>query len=345
MNDSIPGDTTAALKTERLNEMAFAYKNAASLIAAIELGVFTAIENGAGTDEELAAEIGLEAEKIQRLAIVCRALNLIAVVDGRYQCVSDVSRYLVKGKSAYFGDYLVYQGKQEMPLWTDVVRELKGGDGPPEKNYYLSLMQDETAAREFTEAGYNSSLSLAHRLAKQFDFSRFHKWLDLGGGSGCYSIAACERSPGLKTVIMDLPNVLKVTRDFVAKHGLEDRIGLMEGNFFETDYPRDCDLISFVTPLQSYMPDDVIKALGRASDAVLPGGSVLVVDYMLRDDKSGPLDSAWFNLQGVRNGEYMGRVNSGAEFTSYMESVGLTEVRVEWLMSHQLGWVEGKKPK
>lgn len=344
MSSKISGDNTHQHKTERLNEMAYAFKNAATLIGAVELDLFTAISEGAGTFEEIAQRIGIEAEAAERLIIVCQALNLIGTADGRFQCFDDVERYLVRGKPGYFGEFLVYQPKDDQRLWQDVAQNIRGEKGtvPPEP-YYFSLMADPAAARTFTEAGYNSSIGLAHKLAKNFDFSRFKRWLDLGGGSGCYSIAACERHPGLRTIVMDQPNVVPVTRDFVAKHKLQDRIDIMTGNFFETEYPADCDLISFITPLQSYMPGEIIKVLKKTHAALKPGGAVLIVDYMLKDDKTGPLDSALMNLQGIRNGHYMGRVNSGAEWKQFLTEAGFQDVGVEWLMQHQLGQIHAWK--
>ncbi len=344
MSFDIADDPTRDWKTERLNEMAFAFKNAAALTGAIELGLFTAIAEGAGTAAEVAEKIGVEREAAERLLIVCHALDLIGVVDGRYKCFSDVERYLVRSSPTYFGDYLVYTVKQDAPLWQDVAKSMRpGAGGPPAEKYYPALMADEVGARAFTEAGYNASIALAHRLAKRFDFSRFGRWLDLGGGSGCYSIAACERHPRLKTVIMDFPNVLAVTREFVAKHGLEDRIETVPGEFFGSDYPAGCDLVSFITPLQGYMPDEVIFLLKKAYEAVAPGGAILVVDYMLTDDKSGPLDPALFNLQGVVDGQYMGRVNSGPEFTDFLHQAGFRDVEIDWLMPHQLGQITAWK--
>ena len=216
--------------------------------------------------------------------------------------------------------------------------------GPaPKKGSYVAMMEDPDRARRFTEAGYNASLSLAHKLAKLFDFSRFTHWLDVAGGSGCYAIAACERNPDLKVTILDFPNVTAVARDFVAKHSLDDRIDTMNGNFFDVTFPDDCDLISFITPLQSYMPDEVTRALKKTHDALLPGGTCLVVDYLLNDDKNGPLDPTFLNLAGARKGHYTGRVQSGAEFKAFFEEAGFVDANAEWLMRHQLGFVYGTK--
>jgi hypothetical protein len=337
-------DPTRDLKTERLNEMAFSFKKTGALLSAIELGVFTAISEGAGTVAAIARRVGIEAEAVERLLIVCKALDLVREVDGRYRNLSDVERYLVRGSRTYFGDYLVYQARSEYDRFEDLTRHLRPGGEPEPPKRYAALMADPDEARRFTVAGYNASLSLAHKLAKTFDFSRFTRWLDLGGGSGCYSIAACERNPSLRTIVMDFPNVLAVTREFVARHGLQDRIDTRAGNFFEDELPAGCDLVSYITPLQSYMPAEVIRALTRAREAVAPGGTVLVLDYMLNDDKTGPLDPAFMNLQGVRDGHFTGRVNSGAELRGYMEAAGLTEIDVRWFMPHQLGLVTGTKP-
>jgi hypothetical protein len=264
-------------------------------------------------------------------------------VDGRYHNLSDVERYLVRSSRTYFGDYLLYQARSEYDRFADLTHDLRPSAAPEPPKRYAALMADPAEARRFTVAGYNASLSLAHKLAKTFDFSRFERWLDLGGGSGCYSIAACERNPHLRTIVMDFPNVLAVTREFVVRHGLEDRIETRPGNFLEDVLPAGCDLVTFITPLQSYMPPEVIRALTRAREAVAPGGTVLVLDYMLDDDKAGPMDPAFMNLQGIRDGHFTGRVNSGAELASYLQAAGLRDIQVRWFMPHQLGLVTGTR--
>ena len=97
-------------------------------------------------------------------------------------------------------------------------------------------------------------------------------------------------------------------------------------------------------PLQGYMPDEVIRVLERTYAALEPGGTCLVVDYMLNDEKTGPLDPAITNLGGVRHGRFIGRVNSGAEFRDYFTRAGFEDIDIWWLMEHQLSVVSGKKP-
>jgi SAM-dependent methyltransferase len=339
-----PDDFTATLKTERLNELAFSFKKTGAMVLALVLGLFTLIDEGKRTVAAIAEALDLDEEMIERLVSVCKAMDLIRDVDGSLENFSDVSRYLVKTKPTYFGQYLIYQPISEYDSFKDLAQHYVRPPGPPpEKGSYIAMMEDADKARRFTEAGYNASLPLAHKLTKLFDFSRFRHWLDVAGGSGCYAIAACERNPALKVTILDQPNVTVVAREFVAKHGLRERIDTMDGNFFDVAFPEDCDLISYITPLQSYVPDEVIRVLKKSHEALLPGGTCLVMDYMLNDDKDGPLDPAFLNLAGIRKGHYTGRVQSGPEYKEFFEEAGFVDVETDWLTRHQLGFVHGTK--
>ena len=206
-------------------------------------------------------------------------------------------------------------------------------------------MQDPEEARRFTVAGYEASIGLAHKLAKEYDFSRVGRWLDIAGGSGAYAIAACQRNPQLRVTVMDQPNVILIAQEFIAKHGLAACVDTMAGNFLETPFPTDYDLASYITPLQGYMPDEIIPVLRRTQEALRPGGEILIIDYMLADDKTGPLEPAFVNLAGVRQGRLLGRVNTGAEWRDFLTEAGYTGAVSRWFTPHMLGLITAQKAR
>lgn len=332
--------------TERLNELALSFKKSQALAAALELGLFTALSEGAGTADAVARHCGIDPETADRLLIICKALDLVREVAGRHVNLDDVERYLVRDKPTYFGDYLGFTIATEYDEWRRFADNLRDvGSGPLPSKLYQGDLEDPERARAFTTAGYNSSIALAHRLAKRFDFSRFRHWLDFAGGSGCYAIAACERHGELAVTVMDHPNVVPVTTEFIAEHGLEDRIEARPGNFLEPgDYPDDCDLISYITPLHWYLADEVLRTLGYAYDALPPGGTVLIVGYMLNEARSGPLDPAYYHLQAIRDGHYTGHVPSGPEYVDYLTQAGFEDAHYDWLLPDRLGQIEARKP-
>lgn len=327
------------LTTQRLNEMAFAFRHSATLVAAIDVGLFTAVSEGAHEPEQVARKLDILAENAERLMIACAALDLLQKEDDSYVNAPDVEKYLVKTSPTYFGDYLVYQTRADYDSWKNIANLIK-----PPKARYESLWKDPQTARTFTVAGYNSSISAGHKLAKEFNFSDYSLFLDLGGGSGCYSIAACLRHPNLRAIVFDHPYVCTVAEEFIAQAGLSDRIRTQPGNFFETDYPRGADLISYITPLQVYEKDDVQWLINKAVDALESGGTMLIIEYMLNDDKTGPLDSAFRHLMGLAPGRE-GRVNTGAEFCEYLRKAGCIDMKVSEFIPGSLGRVTGRKPK
>ena len=339
-------DFTLGMKTERMTDIALSFKKTCAMLGAIELELFSHIAGGAGTAEELGRAMGIEAEKADRLLTVCKAMDLVREVDGRHVNMSDVERYLVKDSRTYFGDYLTYIARRDYPDYDNIAENLTApsdGDGGDERSY-LNALADPDEARRFTVAGYEASIGLGHKLAREYDFSRFARWLDVAGGSGCYAIPACERNGELRVTIMDQPNVIVIAQEFIAKHGLEARIDTMAGNFLETPFPGGHDLASYITPLQGYMPDEIIAVLRRTQEALKPGGEMLIIDYMLEDDKTGPLDPAFVNLAGVRRGRYLGRVNTGAEWCGFLTEAGYVDATARWFTPHQLGLITAQKP-
>ena len=252
-------DRFHGIKTERMVEMAYAYKKTGTLLAGIEFGLFTAISEGAGTVEQISEKTGVPEEAIDRLLTASKALDLVYQADGKYENYNDVERYLVRSSRTYFGDFLLYDTKVAYDNWKELAQQIRGSGKPAPERPYLVRMANPEEARKFTEAGYNASLSLAHRFAKRFDFSKYKRWLDFAGGSGCYSIAACERFPNLRSVVLDQANVIPVTREFITQHNLEDRIEAREGNFLEPNYPTGFDLISFIT--SSHFEEEFFRLL------------------------------------------------------------------------------------
>lgn len=343
---AVPNDPTVGGSSERLNELAMGFKKSQALSAALEVDLFSALSAGAGTPDKVAAHCGIDREVADRLMIICKAMGLIADVDGKCVNMDDVERFFVRDRATYFGDFLRFTIGAEYDEWRNFADNIKdASSAPPPSKLYEGDLNDPDRARAFTTAGYNSSIALAHRLAKRFDFSRFKRWLDFAGGSGCYAIAACERHDGIKVLVKDHPNVVPVTREFVAKHNLTDRIEAVPGDFLkQEDYPSDCDLISFITPLHWYLEDDVMKALSYAYEALPSGGSILIVGYMLNEERSGPLDPVFYHVQAIRDGHFTGHVPSGPEYCAYLERAGFVDAEYDWLLANRLGQVFARKP-
>ena len=75
---------TSPPTTVRLQNIAQSYGQSAALMAAVEIGVFTAISNGAGTYEEVARAVDIHPTNAERLMVMLCAAGLLEKAEGRH---------------------------------------------------------------------------------------------------------------------------------------------------------------------------------------------------------------------------------------------------------------------
>ncbi|MCG8547016.1 MAG: acetylserotonin O-methyltransferase [Alphaproteobacteria bacterium] len=325
--------------TARLQSLAQAYGRSAALMSAVELGLFTAVSKGAGTVAEIADALEIHPVNAERLVTMCAALDLVERQDGRFVNAPDVERFLVEGTGRYAGDWMLFT-KPAWNEWGRLTDHLRAKD--------LHVLPDIAGytveqARAYHEATYSIGMGAGRRFVRQVDLSGRTKILDLGGGSGAYCIAAAKEWPDIAAVVFDLSPVVEVARDFIAEHGLSDRVDTLAGDFTSDPFPDDADVVIMASNLPMYGPEMIQAVVTKAFDALLPGGEMHLIGETLNDDRSGPVSAAFWGL-GQALPETMGVAHSEADCTGYFETAGFVEVAVHPFVEGVLSRVTGRKP-
>lgn len=335
-------EATKKLTTRRLNDMGLGFMHSGTLLAALELGLFDALGQGPQPLPEIARRLGLSEDRADKLVTACAALELIDRHGAMIANVEDVDRFLVHGKSTYFGDYLLHFAKASFPAWAKVAEHLKSGVSAARGRYYDTAASPKEA-RALTEAGYTGSQGTARALARRFDFSPYQRLLDIGGGSGVYSIEACKRYPALRATVLDFPNVCVVTREFIQKANLADRIQAAGADFTADSFPSGHDVALLCGNIHAYDSATATRVVKKAYDILPHGGAMIICDYMLNDAKTGPPVAAFLALaETFQPGS--GKVHTGAEFREYLEAAGFRVAKVEEFLEGSLGWATAIKP-
>jgi len=347
MNQSstdIPQDKT--LTTDRIDKMAFAACQSGVLIAALELDLFTAISEGFNEPAKIAERITVPADSVNRLLCACAGLKLVERRHNKYFNTPDVDVFLVKGKPSYCGDFFAIQAKDDYNVWNDIIPSLRQSvpeKKNPNKGYYF---EDSQSAHDYAVALYNLRWEGAQRFAKRFDFSSYSLFLDLGGGAGTYSIAAVQEYPHLKAIVFDYVNVIPVAEEYINRAGVSDRVKTVSGNFLDIEFPSGADLAAYITCLQVYGPEDVQFLVNKAFNALVPGGGLIIIDYMINEDKTGPPGALFCHLyQKCISPENPGYVNTATEFQDYLMRAGFVNIVAREPQYGPMGFVFGKKPK
>lgn len=295
-NDAPPA--TGLTEAEDISDIAFAYMGSKALFAALEFGLFTAMAQGAGTNDQIAEATGLPPERCQILLTSLTGLGLTLLRDGRYRNSPAAEAFLIKGAKYDFSDYLRLQvGQQMYPLMDQIEDALTDSLDEDATASYAQWFAEPEEARLYSESQHAGSLGPARGLARRLDLAAADSLLDVGGGTGAYSITLCRANPQLRATIVDFPNVADLGEAMVADAGLSERISYVRGNALEADWPRDQDVI-LMSYLMSGVPDHAHEALiDRARDHLAPGGQLLVHDFIVDEDLTGPKNTALWQLQ------------------------------------------------
>jgi len=278
-----------------ISRIGYGFMASRALFAALDADVFGRLANGPKTLQALADDLGLAPGRLGALLTACVGLGLLTREGDRYANAPASASYLVRTSPAYFGDYFRFQvSRQIYPTLMHLDAALRG-----ERVDFYAQLRDPEEARAFTIAQHSGSLGPAHVVAKLVDLAGARRLLDVAGGSGAFSIVLCERTPGLTATIIDFPSVAAVGRELVRQHGLGDRITFVEGDARHVAWSLDVDVVLMSYLLSAVSETATQGLLSRAYKALRPGGRLLIHDFMVDDDHSGPPLAALWLLNAI----------------------------------------------
>lgn len=329
-----PPDTT------RLQRLVHSYRDAATLMAAVELGLFTHVARGADTEAAVAAALDLTPTNAERLVTACVALGLLVRQGERVVNAPDVARFLVEGQPAYAGPWMLFS-KPDWSEWGRLAAHLKRRDTVLLGKYARGFTVEQ--ARRYHEATYSIGMGAGRRLVRQVDLTGRRQILDLGGGSGCYCIVAAQRHPALRAIVFDLPPVVEVTREFIASHGLGDRVSAQAGDFTHDPLPGGSDVVIMASNLPQYSREIIQRIVARAFAALEPGGEMHLIGEMLDPERTGPRDPALWGLAEALWAS-TGIAHSVTECRGYLQHAGFRDVVAHEFVPGVLTRVTGTRP-
>lgn len=286
----------AVTHRRELSSIAYGFMASKALFAALGIDLFTHLAAGPRTPAELSHDTGIATHRLRTLLCALSALGLVLTDGPGYSNAPACQRYLVRGAPDEFGDYFRLQvGQQIYPALVHLDAGL-AGTGLAFDTFAELLSQPEQA-RTFTVAQHAGSRAAARALADRVPLGAAHALLDVGGGSGAFSIALCARNPGLTATVLDFPAVLDVARTYRDDAGLGSRIALLPGDAAHTAWPGGQDVVLLSYLLSALGDAEIDVVLAKAGTCLNPGGLLIVHDFMLADDGRGPTPAALWFLQ------------------------------------------------
>jgi predicted O-methyltransferase YrrM len=306
---------------DELSQRIRAFQESRVLLTAIELDLFTAIGQGA-TTEQAASALGANARATGMLMNALVSLGMLEKRDGVFRNSPEAARYFVKGSP----DDQRMATMHIVNLWTrwsTLTGCVRSGTAV-ERRETAGRGDDWTEA--FIAAMHANASERAPAVVRAVGTEGVDRMLDIGGGSGAYSIAFAKANPRLQAEILDLESVLPIARRHIAEAGVADRVRARTGDLRAGGFGTGYGLVFISAICHMLAPEENQELLANSFAALAPGGRVAVQDFILDPDRTGPRIAALFALN-MLVGTASGNTYTEEEYASWLRAAGFAGVR------------------
>jgi hypothetical protein len=292
--------------------------------AAASHRVFTHLAAGAGDAAELAAAAGISERGAQTLLDGLVSIGLVHLEGGRYGNAEDAATYLVEDSALSLAAFAELK-LTHMGALADLAEVVAAG-GPitdavvevADNPHWQALVQ--AIAPQSVPAARLATDLLGIADAGPIAI------LDVGGGSGIYSATWLAANPAARATQLDWQPINAIARRWMAERGLEDRFTTVDGDFHHTGFGTaayDIAVYSHIAHQES--PEANIEVFTRLREALTPGGTLLVCDYIVDDDRSGPAFPLVFASEMLLKSHH-GSTWRQADYRDWLTKAGFEDV-------------------
>jgi ubiquinone/menaquinone biosynthesis C-methylase UbiE len=323
-------------------DLANAFFGSCVLFVASDVGIFKRLAEQDGLDAAaLAGDLNCSARGLQLLLDACVAEGLLTKSGDAYSNAPLTRVFLVPGSPADLSTAIRYN-RDIYGAWGKLAEFAK--TGKPVERPEIHLGEDEQRTRTFVMSMHGRAMGIGRGVIPLLNLTGRKKLLDVGGGPGTFSVLISGAFPEIECTVLDLPEVVKVASELIARQGAASRVHVLLGDYHTTPFPDGFDAVIFFGMLHQESPDDIRKLARKAFEALEPGGIVHVMDMMTDETHTAPQFSALFALTMALTTEN-GWVFSSAELKGWLEEAGFVDFEVGPLPPPLPHWLaKARKP-
>jgi SAM-dependent methyltransferase len=308
-----------------IREFAASFQKSRILLSGFELGIFSTIEESGSTNHQIATILELNDHASERLLNALASLGFLVKQNGLYFNTAESFTFLSSKSPDYLGGLM--HTNHLWNTWSNLTKVVKTG-----------ASAHSTDINERGEDWLFSFISAMHDRAKKqapvqlagVDLSGVNSTLDIGGGSGAYSMEFVRRKPEMEATAFDLPNVVPITRQFIDQEGFSGKIKTYTGDYTTDDLPSGFDLAFLSAVLHSNSLEVNQELIKKCYHSLNKNGKILIQDWIMNNERTQPTSGAIFAVN-MLVGTEAGDCFTEQEVTKMLQAAGFTNiVRIEF---------------
>ena len=311
----------AGVLPDDLNQTLRAYMESRALLTGLELDVFTAVGHGA-TAAEIAERISTHPRATEMLLNALTAMGLLLKKDGIFSNSPPAARFFAEGSKDNARPGLIHIANI-WHRWSNLTQCVRAGTAV---GHQEMAMRGDDWTQPFIAAMHRNASERAPLVVQAAGPTVGERMLDVGGGSGAYSIAFAKAHEKLHVTLLDLPAVLPIAQGHIAAAGLSGRIETHAGDLRSDWLGEGFNLVLASAICHMLSPEENQDLLRRSFAALAPGGCLMIQDFILEPDKTAPRQAALFALN-MLVGTPAGSTYSYQEYSEWLHKAGFKDVR------------------
>ena len=308
------------MNAQEIREAIMAFRKSRILLTAYELDVFTFIGTKSYPSETISEALNLDHNAAERLLNALVALGLLEKNNRNFSNSGDSYRFLSKDSPAYIGGLM--HSNHLWNTWSHLTEVVKSGT--------VAHREDiNDRGNEWLEAFINAMHDRGKKQAPdqvaKIDLQNVGSVLDVGGGSGCFSMEFIKRKAGLNAAVFDLPNVVPISKRIIEREGFSGRIEHYSGDYTVDELPVGFDLVFLSAIIHSNSSETNQELVKKCFNSLNANGKIVIQDWIMNEAKTEPVQGAIFSINmlvGVEGGDCY----SENEVSKWMKNAGFTDI-------------------
>ena len=303
-----------------------AYEQTEAMKAAVELEIFTAIDEGNTTAATIAKRCEAAERGVRTLCDFLTIHGFLTKEGAQYALAPDSALFLNRHSPAYIGTAIEFlltpRLREGHARLTEAVR--RGGSALGEGTLEPENPDWVKFAQAMMPLMHMPAEIMAAELRKG---GEAHKVLDIAAGHGIFGISAAKQNPAAHIYASDWKNVLEVASKNAQAMGVADRYHLLPGSAFETDFGSGYDLVLITNFLHHFDSPICTTFMRKVHAALNPGGRAAIAELVPNPDRVSPPTAAAFSMMMLATTP-SGDVYTFAELESISKSAGFARVEL-----------------
>lgn len=271
------------------------------ITVADELGLFVQLTNKNLNITQLAKALQLSRRSIEVLVNPLVCFGLLHQNNNTFDLTPTAKTYILPESPFYWG--AIFEAQRNREEHKKILDAINSGsdqllfEGKTITDMWKQGSITPKAASNFTKKMHATIFAPSIGAIKSGAFKSTKKLLDVGGGSGCFSIAFMQEYPRSEAMVFELPAVCNETKKYIEQYNLLDKISIHPGSFFnEENWPTGFDGVLLSQIVHDWPLDQCKEILKNAYNSMPTGGKIYIHEMLLDEDRISPLTTACFDL-------------------------------------------------